>query len=156
MSANTNARGIRPFRSVGGQTRRRSRPDALDQLVERVRPGADQVHGVLVRVLRQRPAPLPVPAQLGHQVGRVLGTAVGLQQQYRHPGRRRPHRQAGPLHVAVAEPVTGLALEAEQVPDPGPVEFGGRRGGRCGMVTVASTPPSTPAGSVNWCFPCCG
>ncbi|MET9016746.1 hypothetical protein ABZX74_38700 [Streptomyces olivaceoviridis] len=69
---------------------------------------------------------------------RVLGAAVGLQQQHRHPGLRRPHHQVRPLNVAVAEPVRDLGLEAEPVADPGAVEFGGRRGDRRGVVVVAS------------------
>ncbi|MEU4878726.1 hypothetical protein [Streptomyces sp. NPDC021608] len=52
---------------------------------------------------------------------RVLGAAVDLQQQHRHPGLRRPHHQVRPLHVAVAEPVPDLGLEAEQMADPGAV-----------------------------------
>lgn len=109
----------------------------VDQLVDRVRLGADQVHGVLVRVLRKQPAPLPVPAQLGDQVVRVLGTAADLHQEHRHSGLRRPHHQVGPLHTAVREPVTDLGLEAEQVADSCAVEFGGRRRDRRGVVVVA-------------------
>jgi hypothetical protein len=68
---------------------------------------------------------------------RVLGTAVDLQQHHRHPGRRRPHHQVRPLDVPLREPVTNLGGEAEPVPDPGTVEFGGRRGDRRGVVVVA-------------------
>ncbi|MEV5887188.1 hypothetical protein AB0L74_31760 [Streptomyces sp. NPDC052020] len=72
-----------------------------------------------------------------HQVVRVLGAAVDLQQQHRHPGLRRPHHQVRPLDVAAREPVPDLGSEAEPVADPGAVEFGGRRGDRRGMVVVA-------------------
>src|SRR5690606_438935 len=41
-----------------------------------------------------------------------------------------------PLDVAVREPVRNLGGEAEPVPDPCTVEFGGRRGGRRGVVVV--------------------
>ncbi|MFF9476985.1 hypothetical protein ACF1E9_30785 [Streptomyces roseolus] len=84
-------------------------------VLDRVRPGADQVHGALVRVLRKHPAPLPVPAQLGHEVVRVLGAAVDFHQEHGHAGLRRPHHQVRPLHVPVAKPVPDLALEAEPV-----------------------------------------
>jgi hypothetical protein len=60
----------------------------------------------------------------------VLGAAVDLQQQHRHPGLRCPRHQVRPLHEAAAEPVADLGLEAELVANPGAVEFGGRRGDR--------------------------
>jgi hypothetical protein len=113
-------------------------PLLVADILDRVRLRADQVHGVLVRVRCQQPAPLPVPAQLVHQVVGVLGTAVDLQQHHRHPGRRRPHDQVRPLDVPVAEPVRDLGLEAEPVPDPGAVQLGGRGGDRCGVVVVAA------------------
>ncbi|MGA4960428.1 site-specific integrase [Streptomyces lavendulocolor] len=50
-----------------------------------------------------------------------------LQQQHRYPSLRRPHDQVRPLNVAVREPVTDLGGEAEPVPDPDTLEFGGRR-----------------------------
>ncbi|MDQ0767178.1 hypothetical protein [Streptomyces canus] len=72
-----------------------------------------------------------------HQVVGVLGAAVDLQQQHRHLRGRRPHHQVGPLHVPVAEPVADLGLEAEPVPDPSAVKFGGRGGDRRGVVVIA-------------------
>jgi hypothetical protein len=118
----------------------------LTRHADRVRPRADQVHGVLVCVRCQQPAPLPVPAQLGEQVVSVLGAAIDLQQQRQHPGRRRLHHQVRPLDVPVAKPVTDLGGEAEPVPVPSAVEFGGRGGDRRGVsrASACHMPPGSP------------
>lgn len=135
--------GVREHEREGHQSLpagRRAEPSPQPLLVidvaDRVRPRADPVRDVLVRVLREQPAPLPVPAQFLHQVVGVLGAAVDLQEHHRHPGLRGPHHQVRPLHVAAAEPVADLGLEAELVADPGAVEFGGCRGDRGGVVVV--------------------
>ncbi|MFF5503144.1 hypothetical protein [Streptomyces roseolus] len=68
-------------------------------LLGRIRWEADEVHGAIVRVLRQQPAPLPVPAQFDDQVVRVLGAAVDLLQAAPEMRPPVPHHQVGWLHV---------------------------------------------------------
>ncbi|WP_455360277.1 hypothetical protein [Streptomyces sp. SYSU K21746] len=46
-------------------------------------------------------------------------------------------------------PVPDLGLEGKRVPDPGAVQFGGRRGDRRGVVVVAAREQSPVTGSYS-------
>lgn len=138
-SANTNATGGRPSRPAGGRAGRPGTTAAARGRRSRLRlAGSGRGPRRACPLPVAEAAPLPVPAQLLHQLVGVLGTAVDLQQERRHTDHRRPH-QVRPLHEAVAQPVTDLALEAEPVADPGAVELGGRRGDRRGVVVVSGS-----------------